>query len=282
MRRALRAPTWVAFAIVACCAGGAEAESAAVGGRPPATVGGESRDAPRASSPTAFERERAAATAARIEREWPLRGGDQASVFVRALGHRLGDAAGPVGFRWQFTLVRDRSLNAFAIGNGRVYVSDGALARCGDEGELAALLAHEMGHQLAGHFASKEPPWVWGAVRSLLVPPADETRIGGVTQAHDPRKEREADAWSLQVLRRARYDPHAQLRLVRRLAGDPADRPTGEDDLAQRAKVLSELLRNVPNEGRTDTAAFRQLHDQLATELAIATPAVAPPTATPR
>lgn len=53
--------------------------------------------------------------------------------------------------------MRDRSANAFAIGGGRIYVNEGVVTLCETESELAAILAHEMAHQLAGHFVDPAP-----------------------------------------------------------------------------------------------------------------------------
>jgi beta-barrel assembly-enhancing protease len=47
---------------------------------------------------------------------------------------------------WQFHILRDPSVNAFALPNGSVYVHTGLLARLENESQLAAILAHEIVH----------------------------------------------------------------------------------------------------------------------------------------
>jgi beta-barrel assembly-enhancing protease len=47
---------------------------------------------------------------------------------------------------WQFRILRDPSVNAFALPNGSVYVFTGLLARLENESQLAAILAHEIVH----------------------------------------------------------------------------------------------------------------------------------------
>src|SRR5262249_37799732 len=113
-----------------------------------ATAGPASTE--RADCPT--EQTVARAAAARIEREWPLRSTDAVTDFVRPVGRRRAEHAPASPYPWTFTVVRDRSANAFAIGGGAIYVHDGTIAVARDEAEVAAVLAHEMGHQLAGHF----------------------------------------------------------------------------------------------------------------------------------
>ena len=53
---------------------------------------------------------------------------------------------------WRFLIVRDLSVNAYSIGNGKVYITDGTFNFVKTEAELAAILAHEIAHQLIGHF----------------------------------------------------------------------------------------------------------------------------------
>jgi predicted Zn-dependent protease len=164
-----------------------------------------------ASAPTEGERSRL--MAARIESEWPLVEPGRVVSYVQAVGLRLGQAAanlyGSPDYRWRFKVVRDRAVTAFAIGGGRVYVSDGALQACQDDGEFAALLGHEMGHQIAGHFR-----------KSPALPRSSDGRshfgMGSLSVAVDPANEVEADGISIALLKAAGYDPHAALRVANR------------------------------------------------------------------
>jgi beta-barrel assembly-enhancing protease len=47
---------------------------------------------------------------------------------------------------WRFRILRDPSVNAFAMPNGSIYVHTGLLARMEHESQLAAVLAHEIIH----------------------------------------------------------------------------------------------------------------------------------------
>jgi predicted Zn-dependent protease len=175
--------------------------------------------------------------------------------FVRSLGERLARAAGPSPFPWTFTVIRNRAANAFSIGGGRVYVNEGTPFVCDDEAELAAILAHEMGHELAGHFRGADAEDVSGGRRDGA--PGDARRtMGSVHQRVDPAREREADRFSIEILRRAGYDPHAALSVARRLA---VRTPGGLSPDASRLRALGELLDGVPATGTRNTEAFRRL-----------------------
>lgn len=47
---------------------------------------------------------------------------------------------------WRFRILRDPSVNAFALPNGSIYVHTGLLSRMEKESQLAAVLAHEIIH----------------------------------------------------------------------------------------------------------------------------------------
>jgi predicted Zn-dependent protease len=194
--------------------------------------------------PCSREERFARATAARIEREWPLRPNDAVTEFVRRLGRRLAEVAPPSPYPWTFTVVRDRSANAFAIGGGAVYVHDGTIAAARNEAEVAAVLAHEMGHQLAGHFCGVTR-WS-GLLGDLLAAnPSDGREIGSMRQAIDPARELTADRLSLPILEAAGYDPRAALDIARRSACEGPD-------LRRRTDELAMLLRDVPRAGALD------------------------------
>ena len=59
-------------------------------------------------------------------------------------------------FAWEAFLVRDRSVNAFALPSGNLYVTRGLIALANDNSEVASVLAHEMSHVIARHAAIRE------------------------------------------------------------------------------------------------------------------------------
>ncbi|MEO8381524.1 MAG: M48 family metalloprotease, partial [Acidobacteriota bacterium] len=102
-----------------------------------------------------------------IEEEWQL--GQQLSqdiakqvrfnedptvnAYVRSVGQRIV-AQTPAPFNqmpWDFHVVEDPAINAFAIPGGHVYVNTGLLANADNASELAGVMAHEISHVVARH-----------------------------------------------------------------------------------------------------------------------------------
>lgn len=137
---------------------------------------------------------------------------DQLAVVER-VGKRLAEASSRADWRWRFELIEDDSARVVALPGGNVVVSDTLLAACDNEGQLAAALAHEMGHLLAGH-GQERLHAAHGASADQVprMPLAADAFAAGdpaQTRPYSLRHESEADSIALSLLVRAGYDPEA-------------------------------------------------------------------------
>jgi len=179
------------------------------------------------------ESARARRVARKLNEEWPLRSPDYVTDLVEAVVARL--AAGESRRNWQIVVFRSRKPEAYAIGDGRLYISDGSVRECATESELAAIIAHEMSHQLLDHFCSGN--------RSRGQPQL----LGSISLQIDPDKELEADRFGLELIARSGYDPRAALSVVRRLQIGTSRSHLDESERAARLERL--LERYSPREG---------------------------------
>src|SRR5215470_8822793 len=78
--------------------------------------------------------------------------------YLAGVGDRLTPdevrAAGGPGFK--LAVLRDPTLNAFALPNGHIYVHTGLLSRLDNESQLAMIVGHEMTHVTHRHALSFE------------------------------------------------------------------------------------------------------------------------------
>lgn len=150
--------------------------------------------------------------------------GDE-TTYVTNLGRELSAAAG-LSDGCTFTVVNTDVVNAFAVPGCYIYVTRGLLAIVDSEAELAAVLAHELGHIAADHGERQEQRTLWRslgvAAVAALSGSEDLARFAGraaalFTLRYSRKHEYEADDLGLQYLREAGYDPFAAADMLRAL-----------------------------------------------------------------
>jgi predicted Zn-dependent protease len=72
-------------------------------------------------------------------------------TIVQRVGRRLAAAAHRPDFRWEFVVFEEKEANAFCLPGGKVGVFTGLFKYIESDGDLATVLAHEIGHVLARH-----------------------------------------------------------------------------------------------------------------------------------
>ncbi len=87
----------------------------------------------------------------RIENQLPTLQHPEALGYVRSLGNRLAATTGRSDLDYEFFVILDPNLNAFALPGGKIFVNAGAILNTDSEAELAGLLAHELSHSVLSH-----------------------------------------------------------------------------------------------------------------------------------
>ncbi|KAI8981646.1 peptidase family M48-domain-containing protein [Mycotypha africana] len=77
------------------------------------------------------------------------------SRMVKRVAERLIRVSGMEHLHWEFYVVEAREANAFVLPGGKVFVFTGILPICKNEDGLAAVLGHEIAHELARHTAER-------------------------------------------------------------------------------------------------------------------------------
>jgi beta-barrel assembly-enhancing protease len=116
-----------------------------------------------------------------LQEDLPLLKDEQVLAYVRAIGNKLIAVAGRNEFNYEFHIVMDDRLNAFALPGGKIFVNAGAILNTNSEAELAGLLAHELSHTVLSHSfqllaqgsltsnVAQYIPYVGGTAGNLLV-----------------------------------------------------------------------------------------------------------------
>ena len=93
------------------------------------------------------------------------------AVYVARIGEKIASAA-DLGGQCRFTLVNSDVVNAFAVPGCYIYVTRGLMGIVNSEAELAAVLAHEVGHIVARHSQRQQRRSLWRSLGVLAVRPS--------------------------------------------------------------------------------------------------------------
>lgn len=79
----------------------------------------------------------------------------QLITLVERVGRQLAAVSPMPNLKWEFTLIESPQKNALALPGGKVAVYTGVLPVCANEAGLAALMSHQMAHDIARHRAER-------------------------------------------------------------------------------------------------------------------------------
>jgi beta-barrel assembly-enhancing protease len=173
--------------------------------------------------------------------------------YVNRVGQRLAQQAESrsSGFQFQFTVLNDAQVNAFALPGGPMFIYTGLLKLVGTEGELAGVMAHEMSHGILRHGTHEATKQQFIALPAALagnLAGAGDSMLGRLAQLgiglgansvllkFSRTAESEADALGAHMMAAAGYDPIEMAHLFQKLE-------------AQGGARTPQLLSDHPNPG---------------------------------
>lgn len=182
---------------------------------------------------------------------------------VRQVGERIvaRSSAGATSYKYSFHLLADRkTVNAFALPGGQIFITEALLALLKTEDELAAVLGHEIAHVLARHSAehlakAQLTQTLIGAVAlgSGSYDAAQLAQLAGslINMKHGRDDEIEADRLGVRLTREAGYDPRAMIAVMQVLerASGASGRPefaSTHPSPANRVQKIKEELDRMP------------------------------------
>jgi len=185
--------------------------------------------------------------------------------YVTRIGQRIVDRLeGVQPFEYRFSVVRDGTLNAFAVPGGFVYVNTGIVLRAANESELAGVLGHEIGHAHAHHIVRQQEKTQllsYAAIAAMLLsviqPAIGAAAMGGNATAqlkYQRGFEQEADYLGIRYMRAAGFDPHGMVSFMKRLWDEQRTMPVDQIPpymlshplTDERITNLEAAVRNVP------------------------------------
>lgn len=150
--------------------------------------------------------------------------------YVNLVGNAVASNSKRATIPYQFAVLDSPVQNAFAVPGGVIFVSRALVSILDDEAELAAVLAHEVGHVAAKHaLKSTQRAQLLQGVGTITAASVGGDKgkkfasaIGDMQavlfdKGLDKEMEFEADLASMETTYRTGYDPSAMIRVLKKL-----------------------------------------------------------------
>ncbi|MCC3490337.1 MULTISPECIES: M48 family metalloprotease [unclassified Microcoleus] len=190
--------------------------------------------------------------------------------YVDRVGERVvnGSEAKKAGYPFEFHLLRDsKTVNAFALPGGQVFITAGLMRLLNSEAQLAAVLGHESGHVVGRHAAEHLAKQQLGRSLVTAVGVATTDDRGGGQQAaliaqavnqvvglrYGRADELESDRLGFQFMTEAGYDPRGIVEVMQILGSArngeaPPEFLSSHPNPENRVEKLQALIaQNFPN-----------------------------------
>jgi predicted Zn-dependent protease len=193
-----------------------------------------------------------------VARQIRLSNDAQVNAYVRNMGQRIVSST-PAPFNqlpWQFHVVEDPAINAFAIPGGHVYVNTGLIANADSASELAGVMAHEISHIVARHSTEQISRQyglsvlanvVLGQNPNALASIAAQILGTGALARFSREAEREADEIGIRAMYEAGYNPNGMASMFEELLEQRRGQPGRVEQFFSTHPLTEERIRDSRN-----------------------------------
>ena len=189
--------------------------------------------------------------AAQVDQQVQLNRDPQLNAYVRSVGERIHARTPIANLPFDFKVINDPSVNAFALPGGHIYLNSGLIAQADKTDMLAGVMAHEISHVVARHAIKQvEQQQEISAIGGILLgqnPSALQSLLanilaGGAMARFSREDEKQADDLGVGFMSAAGFDPHGMLEMFEKLLSLEKSQPgTVEKFLADHPTTQSRI-----------------------------------------
>ncbi|AQT67357.1 TPR repeat-containing protein YfgC precursor [Anaerohalosphaera lusitana] len=182
----------------------------------------------------------------------------QLQNYIDSVGSSIVRQTHLAGEDFEFTAVRDKSVNASALPGGHIFITEGMLRNIDDEAQLAGILAHEVAHVTIRHSSQAISRQIGFDLLLQGIGSATDAPAGALTAAdlggqllqlrYSREDEIEADTYGMDYMLRAGYDPQGLLEtmiMLEQLGGGGFEFLSTHPAPANRQAILEDRIRGM-------------------------------------
>lgn len=153
--------------------------------------------------------------------------------YIDSVGQKVAAVSHKPYFDYHFTALEDKTVNAFALPGGYIFITRGMLEKLENEAQLAAIFAHETTHVVARHSSAQISREI-GIELALSVAAGQSSggamQVAGIARqiiglGYSRAQESEADLAGLDYMVKAGYDPQEMVKTMQMLEAQNEVRP---------------------------------------------------------
>lgn len=139
--------------------------------------------------------------------------------YIKNVGIKIAKTSHRPELPYRFEIINEDSINAFTFPGGQVFIYSGLLEKMENEAELAAVLAHEIGHNTARHGIKKLQANLGIQLLAIAASVSTGKNIAEITAdalnilllGYGRQEELQADRLGIQYMVNAGYEPEAMV-----------------------------------------------------------------------
>ena len=174
-----------------------------------------------------------------VDKEMPVMHDNEVNSYLEGIGRRLAENIPPQfrhpEFRYSFTGVNLKEINAFALPGGPMFINRGMIEKARTEGEVAGVMAHELSHVALRHGTAqqtKATPYAVGSIAGQIlgaivgggwgqvISQGSQFGLGAAFLRYSREYEKQADILGTHIMAAAGYDPRDMANVFKTIEQD--------------------------------------------------------------
>ena len=203
--------------------------------------------------------------AAQIDKELPVVQNEALTRYVTGIASKIWTRPEAGKYPYSIKVVNDKTINAFALPGGPMFVNTGLILAADNEAQIAGVLAHEISHVALRHGTNQVSKSSLLQIPAALASSAvgDGSILGQLAQMgisfganslllrYSRNAERDADLMGTRMLAGAGYDPVEMARFFEKLKGEAGSSKgmqffSDHPDPGNRVKAVQDEIRYLP------------------------------------